>query len=525
MNYFSALSKLTSHYIRQSLQNFLNAREFKGASVDKSNYRWQGSSNDINRGIKWNWRNLLGRSREQSKNNAYFKGWLGFNRDNIVGPVGFSLQSKVLDKSGNYDEVINDKIEAAFEKFSEKDNCTVHKNLSFLRLQLLLVDQWKRDGEILLRKVFNADNPFAFAFETFEIEDLDHELNQELPSGNVIIMGVEYDKWKAPVRYYIKKRELLQNLGTYYSKNIKDYNVYEAFEIIHGFDLTHPRQVRGIPEAAAVLIETYNLDRWEDASLKNAIASARNMGFISRKAGDLDTMIKPQGSGSTDSTVPPGSAFDFKDNVFTFLDEGENFVGFDPKFPLEQHESFVKSLGRKIATGLKIGFNKLFNNYESVNFSSLRSSELTDQRKWMLEQQLFIEMFFNNFYRDWLYYAILSGQLKLSLAKIDEYNKPFWQPTRWAWVDPVKDITAVKLALEENLTTLTDELSKQGKDFNDIIKRRKQELEKLKELALLKKEIDELTNKSTVETTIQDEPENNSDDNSRAVLKIIGGKR
>ncbi len=489
-------------------------REFKGSVIDRTTQDWKGSGVDINRAVKMNWSSLLSRSREQSKNNSYFKGWLGHCRANIPGPNGFSLQSKVTDRNNDLDEKINNAIEKAFDDFSEKENCTVHGDTSLLQLQWLLIDTLKRDGEILLRKVFSNKFKHGFAFETFEVEDLDHNLNEELSNGNVIVMGVEYNEWKRPVRYYIKKRNLLSGMSGYPALS-SEHSIYPADEIIHGFDKTHPRQARGIPEAAAVLIEMRNIDRWEDASLKNAIYSARNLGFISRKYGDISSSIT--GPGNEKTTPAGGTAFEFKENTFTFLDDGEEFVGFDPKFPLEQHDSFVKSVGRKIASGIRMGFNKLFNNYESVNFSSLRSSELTEQRNWTLDQNLFVEIFFKNFYKDWLMMSILAGQIPgLNVAKIAEYNKPFWQGTRWDWVDPLKDISAVKLALEENLTTLTDELSKKGKDFTDVISRRTAEIKKLIELEKLKQELNVITGKSSVEVDYDKE------EDGRTVFKITG---
>lgn len=520
VNKLQFIIRYAFHQVKTIAGLIVFGRDFKASKFDRSTYNWRGSSRDINQSIKWSWSDLLGKSREQAKNNSYFHGWLGHSRANIPGPTGFKLQSKCTDPNGQFDATLNDKIEASFAEWCKKDNCTVHRELSLLRVQWLATDQLKRDGEILMRKVIDpAINKFGFALELFEVEDLDHNLNLELKNGNVVIMGVEYNEWKRPVNYYLKKKSLLQPLGNYTSSQPQDYNVYPAEEIIHGFDKTHPRQVRGIPESASVLVEMYKIDRWENSSLNNAEQAARNVGFISRKYGDVDSLMKNPGNENASTRVPAGTTYEFKENVFTFLDDGETFIPFDPKFPLEQHESFVKSVGRKIATGIRMGFNKLFNNYESVNFSSLRSSELTEQRNWTLDQSLFSEIFFS-FYRDWLAMAILSGQLKgLSISRIDEYSKPFWQGTRWDWVDPVKDVTAVKLALEENLTTLTEELSKKGKDFNDVIELRKTEITKLLELQELKNKLDKST---SVEVDIQDTADNN-DDNSRTHLKIIGG--
>lgn len=497
-------------------------RNFAAAKPSNKTYFWRGVKNHINRILRYDLPELVAKSREQAQNNPYLKGYLGFAEENIAGPEGFRFQSKIKGKDGKFDEKLNNEVEQAYNEWCKREYCTIHKSYSMTELEWMLPKLAKRDGEFLLRMHTGPDvNDFGFAFELFEWEDLDITMNEVLSNGNVVIMGKEYNRNKEVVNYYIKEYPF----ATAYNNNKAYFEriPYPAAEMIHFYDRDHPRQARGIPEAAAVLITAYKMDDFEDSSLDNARVSAKKMGFIQKDA----TKMLRNGAGSGGGFVNGNAeeeagdeVFEMESSVYVKLDEGESFQGFAPNFPSEQHEPFMKSLGRRYAAGVKASFNKLFRNLESVNYNSLRSDELTDQRHWITEQNKMIEGFHRVFYPVWFRMAVLSGKIKgVPYTKWREYAVGFWQGTRWMWVDPLKEVRATVEALDNNLTTLTDELANKGKDFNDVMSRRKQELAELIELAKLQNEYDQLTGKKGKEKVEvpEEEEEENSTENKKKV--------
>jgi capsid protein len=56
---------------------------------------------------------------------------------------------------------------------------------------------------------------------------------------------------------------------------------------------------------------------------------------------------------------------------------------------------------------------------------------------------------------------------QLPAAKFEKFNAPEFQGRRWPWVDPLKDVQASVLAINNLLTTRTKVLAEQGGDFTD----------------------------------------------------------
>jgi capsid protein len=96
-------------------------------------------------------------------------------------------------------------------------------------------------------------------------------------------------------------------------------------------------------------------------------------------------------------------------------------------------------------------------------------------------QSWFIDAFLEKLYPVWVQMSALSGKVKVPYEEIDRYIAPEWQPRRWDWVDPLKDVQAKIMELKNGLTTRTRICAEQGIDFEDIleeIKREKQLMDK-----------------------------------------------
>ena len=68
--------------------------------------------------------------------------------------------------------------------------------------------------------------------------------------------------------------------------------------------------------------------------------------------------------------------------------------------------------------------------------------------------------------------AVLSGVLPFIDYEVrpQRYHQIRWTPRGWSWVDPHKEINATIAAIKCGLTTLTDEIAKQGGDFEENVK-------------------------------------------------------
>ncbi len=110
-----------------------------------------------------------------------------------------------------------------------------------------------RDGEILIKKVMSWDgNEFQFAIQLIESDMLDINRNEIMQGGASIRMGVDRDKYKRTIAYWIKTAD-----GR--SEPIP------ANEIIHLYRPDWVGQSRGVPETAAPATRLKQIDAHEEA--------------------------------------------------------------------------------------------------------------------------------------------------------------------------------------------------------------------------------------------------------------------
>lgn len=170
---------------------------------------------------------------------------------------------------------------------------------------------------------------------------------------------------------------------------------------------------------------------------------------------------------------------------FESLPAGMDFKPWDPQHPNQAYDAFVRECLRGVAAGLDVPYHELGQDLASVNFSSIRAGLLDARDTWQLLQQWTIDSLCQPVYAAWLGNAILAGSLNLDPQGIPQYKDGAeWHARGWDWVDPLKDVSADVLAIDNGMTTLTRVLAKRGLDFEEIVNERKRELDRIKELGL-----------------------------------------
>ena len=400
---------------------------------------------------------------------------------------------------------MNEAVEEKFREWCKADFCTLSKDLSFVRVCWGIIRQLVIAGEFIIRQEMKNPNKFGFTFELLEPDYIDETYNDVLPSGNVVRMGIEFNPLKQKVRYHLKK-----NLNHITSIPAYDLTPVEAFQIIHDFDRLRFTQSRALSSLTPIMVDVHKFDKMEDASLDKAIINSRTSGFISStpegfsqySGGDLAKANKNLSDEEDNvDTVEEeeDEVFELESGVYVDLKD-KRFIGFDPKFPFEMFNDFIKSVARRISSGVGLWYNILFNDLENVNFSSLRHGRTDSIETYKHFQTLMREGFLNVFTPNWFKQAVLSGEINFPFSKIETHFRYSWQFRGYEYIQPVDDINASVTAIENNLSTKTAEAAKVGKDFDAIIRERKRELKKEKELAVIESEIQKLKNPVVAKT-------------------------
>jgi lambda family phage portal protein len=496
-------------------------RAYAAAAQGRLQSSWRVSTGSINRDIKAGTRPVRDRARDLWRNNDYVRAYRTRNRVNIVGAEGFKHQNKALLPNGEEDIAANKIIEDAWKEYCKAEFCTMSKQLTARQVQWLQVDQLKRDGEILarMRKVNDlSKNKFGFALELLETDLLDETYNvTELSNGNTVIMGIELNEWRQPVAYYFKDNQVKNELSTnYYGAGTRERNRVPAEEILFAFDPEHANQFRGISHLAQSMLTFHNLERYDNSALTAAEVGASKVGFFEV---DKELMDEYGGddedeNGNTISNMSPGE--------FEQLPPGMKFNGWDPTYPHEQYPSFVKQILRRLAAGLALAYNSWIGDLEGVNFSSMRHGNQDEKESWMIQQALYIDAILIPWRSAWLKRALFVGAVKLNYADYERLNQPVFMGRRWNYFDPAKDVDASINAIDNFLSTHTDELAKTGKDFADIITTQKKELEMMQEIVEMKKKLG-LIKEKTKEKPAKDSDEKEEDEeqSQKQLKKVI----
>ena len=454
------------------------SRGFAAADTSNLTASFQADYLPLNLELERTLRLMVGRSRALAKNNDYVRKFLRMCQNHIVGPNGFGLSVPCLSNSGAIDELDRAVVEGAFWKWGKRGVCDVTRRLSFTQLCRLAVLHCARDGEAFIRRVKDRRrNAFGYALQVIDPLLVDHSYRADLANGNRIRMGVEFDVWGAEVAYHV-----ITDAEMAWGGGVRQR--IDASEVWHFFIQDEPHQVRGVPWIHSAMRRLNDLGGYEEAALIAARVGAANMGFFvppsdaGGNAGALaDEVINGKDASGNDAVE---LVRDATPGTFEELPPGYDFKNFNPDYPHQNFDAFVKAMLRGVASGTGADYNTLANDLEGVNYSSIRSGKLETQDGWMCLQGDFTEWFLEPLFPEWLDMAFLSGQLgSLPVSKFEKYNCAAWQGRRWPWVDPLKDMEARKLEISEMLTAPSDVMRELGKDPNKVWAQYEKDMERM----------------------------------------------
>jgi capsid protein len=123
-----------------------------------------------------------------------------------------------------------------------------------------------------------------------------------------------------------------------------------------------------------------------------------------------------------------------------------------------------------VSLGLPLELTLL--DFSQTSYSSARASLLQAQRTFESLQHYFVEDYLARLYRWRVSKFINDGQLE----KRDDAFLHCWHAPNWPYLDPVKEVQAVQLAIDAGLTTQKRELLRQGIDIDDWREERGEEV-------------------------------------------------
>jgi len=510
----------------------LSKRAFAMAQISRSTNDWVAFARSINYDIKSGGKLLRDRARDMAKNDPYAKKLLKMVRKNVIGPDGFTLRVKSGEYSYNpktktfdfeLDKSANQLIQDAFWRWGNKKYCTNKGDLSFRELNQLVLSTAFQDGEIFVHHLKGKYNKYGYTIQLINADYCDEMFNQELPNGELIIMGIHYTATGKVKGYWFNKRTLKDELiYNYYSASEKVF--IPAERISHVFIKEVDNQLRGVTQFAPAALRVKMLSGWDEASLIHARAAACTTGVLKPKENSNPDFIGY--NKDSDNNVVQ----DLAPNEMFVVPDGYDFGTHDPKFPHEQHAPFNKSILKSVASGWDVSYHTLASDYEGVTWTSSRTALLDERDGWKDLQSWFVEHFLNDVYSNWLEMALLSGSIinpvtgnSLPIEKYEKFNEMQFIGRRWTWVDPEKEINANVKAVASFQSTLEKIVGEQGYEFEEIIDQIAREQAYIKDKLGI--DLISVLNKIPTEPVKETPEENNNNGNGNGKAKRINGIR
>jgi lambda family phage portal protein len=447
-----------------------SARNFSASKIGRATLDWIVSPLSPDAAMRGHLVAIRARARDLERNNEWVRGFLRALENNVLGENGISLQMRVAEANGRFDEIANDKIELAFHQWGRPGRCDASGRFSWCDVQRLALRCMARDGEVLVRKIRTGG---VLQLQVIEADLLDVEDNRPAENGNDIRFGVELNAFRRPVAYHLLNRHPGDSMWTGSAPGVRTR--IPAADIIHLFRPERPDQTRGLPWLAASMARLKMLDGYAEAELMAARTGAAKMGFFTKATPDgWDGEVDNDGNLAMDAS--PGTIEE--------LPPGVDFKAWDTNHPNSGYGDFVKSCLRGVATSLGISYNSLASDLEGVNYSSIRAGLLEEREVWRAIQRFMIEHFCEPVFEEWLTLELLSGRLGLPFEKMWKFNAPEFRGRRWAWVDPKKDIEAAIMAVEHRHRSLRDVIAEGGGDIFDVLRTAKADEELAASLGL-----------------------------------------
>jgi len=457
------------------------SRAYTAAQITRLTDSWTVSPKPADVDIKAGLKILVARAREQAQNNDYVRRFLSLCKTNVVGQQGIVMRPRSKDTDGTLDKAANTAINKAWLKWARYGTPEVTGTQSLKMIERQFISTVMQDGEVLMLRHYGWEgNESRYAVQFLDAQAMPVDYERKLSNGNVIKMGVEFDRWRKPVAYHL----LTDILSDYYIYQGNKYQRVPAEMVFHRFLPDFIWQSRGVPAITSALMRMNMLNGYEEAELVAARVASSKMGFFtdSESGGQYVGDGEKDTEGNYISDADPGT--------FERLPNGVSFQSWEPNHPTQAYKDFVKTTLRGIAAGLGVNYNSLSNDLEGVNYNSLRQGAIDERAIWMQLQDWMIESFMTPIYEDWLKSSLFAGVIKindratLSPERFDKYADIEWQPRRWPWVDPAKESKANTDSINYRFKSLSDVIREQGRDPESVWAELADDMEKLKGLGI-----------------------------------------
>lgn len=445
---------------------------YKAASKAGANRNWRGDRRSADATIGMEWRDVVARARDLAKNSPFVSGAIEKICDNVVF-TGIRPQFVLNKDDGSVDRKSARKLERLCKRWFKEVDAVEKQELGLRHL-------WT-DGEYLIHffidlSLLDKGLP-PINFELLETDHLDSFVHGEQSNGNIAKRGIEFDSSGTVVAYHLfPEHPGGDSLNSF--RALSESKRVDAASIEHVFARKRISQSRGISWLASIIMHMRNFDEYQDSEqtvmrLLSAFGFFVETPYPEAQETPLGGVALNPESSTTEGQAKPGDFIESGQIVAVPPGSKVNAAGFDR--PGSNYEAWVKSQLRGGSAGLSLSYESFTGDLTETTYSGGRQGSLVERRAFQRQQAVLNRKHNDPVAERFVAFIELGGFMDLSGVDVEvEQLNP-----GWPWVDPTKDAQAAKLEYELGITTLTKLCADRGMDFEEITKKRKEELELL----------------------------------------------
>ncbi len=437
-------------------QHLKEQRHYDAGSYDRLNAAWTAYNQSAEQTDRYSRDTIRARARDLERNSDMANSIIGAYRRNVIGH-GWILQARTNS------EALNKQIQEAWREWCKRKNCDITETQSFNQMLRMAERRKKVDGGILFKKCYTEGGLLPFKLQALEVDELDTGRISPHNPNHRVVGGIELNTCNKPMGYWIKQYNL-DGFGQ------TDSIYVPAKNMIYYYTKDRPSQIREMSDMATTITRIRDANEFMTAvSVKERIAACLAV-FVKRiipTTGGFRTMDDPKGTRPREDyegkRISPG--------MIKELNAGDEIQVVNPTEQATDAASYIKLQQRLIGAGQGLSYEATSRDMSQSNYSSARQGIIEDEQTYIEDIELLQEVVMDEVYETFIISGVLSGLFHISdfWENKQKYLKHEWVATPKKWIDPAKEATANKVALQTGQKTYQQIAAENGKDWKEQI--------------------------------------------------------
>ena len=442
-------------------QGLSELRDYDAASYGRINAGWR-VHNESAEITDRNSRDVVrARARDLERNSDIAQAVIYAYKRNVVGK-GYTL------RAGTADDATNKLIEKTWRRWCKARNCDVTGEQTFNEILRMIVERKKVDGGMIILYRYTPGGVVPFKLQALEVDELDTNQTHPRTPGNRVVGGIEYNECRRAVGYWIRQYDIE-------GWRILD-PVYIEAKDVYFFKTKHrPSQLREMSDMTPTITRIRDANEFITAvSVKERIAACLSV-FIKKTlpTGGIGRGAVRTADGQVDyagKRLGPGMIME--------MNAGDDAQVVDPKGAATDATAFLKTQQGLIGAGQGLSYEAVSRDMTGATYSSARQNAIEDESTYAEDVELLTD-FMSEVYENFIISGYLAGLFNLPgfWDKKADYMEHTWVKAPKKWIDPSREATADKTALQSGQKTFPDLCAERGKDWKEAVDEMAQVLE------------------------------------------------